>query len=59
MASSEDEGDPSGPSNPQAPNAPNTTIGLIHFRDFTSIICLPDTDRLTNDNWFDWKEAIA
>jgi hypothetical protein len=59
MAHSKDEGDPSGPSNPLAPNAPIQTVELICFRDFASIIRLPDTDRLTHKNRFDWKEAIT
>jgi hypothetical protein len=59
MAHSEDEGDPAGPSNPLAPIAPMETIEFIRFRDFTSIIHPPETDRLTNDNWFNWKEAIT
>src|SRR5215471_9378932 len=49
---------PAGPSAPKTPN-PSPSVELIRFRDFASVIRLPDGDRLTNDNWFDWKEAIT
>src|SRR5215471_3740749 len=49
---------PPGNSPTATPNPP-PGVELIRFRDFASIIRLLDSDRLTNDNWYDWKESIA